>query len=621
MIASLTAWSVTYLVHSTLFVVVAALAARWIRSASARDTLWKLALAGALVTATLQSSLPPERVLPARAPRRITMPVPAALAPVAERVSAAPSQRAQSQPAQSQSAAPVTRPVSPQPQSARATSFSLLATFWIAGALLFLGRIVLGRARFLRAIGDRVELVAGPERELLDRLSGVALRARPVRLTESRAIQSPIAMIGWEIVLPAGVFPRLSDEQRETILAHELAHLLRRDPLWLTIAEVIKALLFFQPLNWLVQAKMKETAEFLCDDAAVLQTGNGKALAETLAELAAHVVPTTPAVAAMAEGGSNLIARVTRVLRSARPDRPLRLHVHAALALGLLALMALFAPACVPALTSAVASPRVQVLTSMTTAAATPRVVLETSTPQIALAQPVATTRHATSTRTLDAAHANHFSDAELSHTYDGSEGHAHILFRAHDAWIALDGSDVELEDSGAYVRVRYDSERGPGRTVDITRDRRGDLVRHYTIDGDEQPWSRDAERLLSAAFHTTNIDFAARDDGRPPLSTWNANVEYEGTRDGQPVYIRVQATNVKFDDATGAIDTRDSGAIFVEERLGGRDRTYRLEDGRAEWHCSEGNFTPGERADWLRVLLRHNTDLPASVIDNLARR
>jgi beta-lactamase regulating signal transducer with metallopeptidase domain len=596
MIASLTAWTVTYLVHSTLFVVVAALAARWIRSASARDTLWKLALGGALVTATLQSSLPMEHLLPARAPRRITVAMPFAIATPEPATTALETAQSQTRPAQ-----PQTSSATPAPHQ----SFPLLPALWTSIALLLLGRILLGRARFLRTVGDRIELVAGPERELLDRLSGVALRARPVRLTESRAIQSPIAMIGWEIVIPAGVFPRLSDEQRETILAHELAHLLRRDPLWLTIAEVIKAVLFFQPLNWLVQTKMKETAEFLCDDAAVLQTGNGKALAETLAELAAHAVPTTPAVAAMAEGGSNLIARVTRVLRSARPDRPLRLHVHAALAFGSLALMAFFAPAFVPALTSAVASPRVS---------------RATTSSSVAAAQPVAATRRASSTRPLDAARANHFSDAELSHTFDGNEGHAHILFRAHDAWIALDGSEVELEDADAFVRVRYDAERGPARTIDITPGDRGEVVLRYTIDGAERPWSRDAERLMSAAFHTINIDFTSG-DAHPAMSTWNANVEYDGTRDSQPVYIRIQAARVKYDAATGAIELPDGASLYAHERLGNRDRTFSLTGNRAEWHCSEGDFTVAERADWLRTLLRHNTDLPASVIDNLARR
>src|SRR4051812_18940566 len=113
------------------------------------------------------------------------------------------------------------------------------------------------------------------------------MSCRPlIRITESSVVRSPIATFGWEIVVPRATCARLSDEQKETILAHEIAHLLRCDPLWLLDAELTKALLFIQPLNWLAQKHMKECAEFLCDDLAVLHTRNPRALAETLAELA-----------------------------------------------------------------------------------------------------------------------------------------------------------------------------------------------------------------------------------------------------------------------------------------------------------------------------------------------
>jgi len=40
---SLLVWTVTYLVHSTLLITAVWATSRWVRSASARDTLWKVA--------------------------------------------------------------------------------------------------------------------------------------------------------------------------------------------------------------------------------------------------------------------------------------------------------------------------------------------------------------------------------------------------------------------------------------------------------------------------------------------------------------------------------------------------------------------------------------------------
>jgi beta-lactamase regulating signal transducer with metallopeptidase domain len=259
------AWGITYVVHSSLLIAAVWLVCRFVRSTPACELLWKLALIAPLVTATVQLTVPLRDVIPHAAPARITLPA-AAAAPVG-----APLQPVNSQPA----SAPL-----PAPTDWRAVALAL----WLAGAALLLLRLVAGRALFARALRDRVDLLR--EHDRLARLRA-AMSCRPlIRLTESSAVGSPIATSGWGIVVPRETFARLSDEQKETILAHEIAHLLRRDPLWLLGAELIKALLFIQPLNWLAQKKMKECAEFLSDDLAVMHTRDPRALAETLAELA-----------------------------------------------------------------------------------------------------------------------------------------------------------------------------------------------------------------------------------------------------------------------------------------------------------------------------------------------
>ncbi|HJQ97745.1 MAG TPA: hypothetical protein VJ826_05480, partial [Candidatus Polarisedimenticolaceae bacterium] len=65
-------WSVTYLLHSTLLIGLIWIASRWVRSASARDTLWKVALCGGIVTATVQTFSPVEKLVPSVETMRVT---------------------------------------------------------------------------------------------------------------------------------------------------------------------------------------------------------------------------------------------------------------------------------------------------------------------------------------------------------------------------------------------------------------------------------------------------------------------------------------------------------------------------------------------------------------------
>ena len=57
MIAAIGAWLLTYLVHSTLLIAVAALVSTRVTSNGWRDTLWKVALVGGIVTTTVQMAL------------------------------------------------------------------------------------------------------------------------------------------------------------------------------------------------------------------------------------------------------------------------------------------------------------------------------------------------------------------------------------------------------------------------------------------------------------------------------------------------------------------------------------------------------------------------------------
>jgi beta-lactamase regulating signal transducer with metallopeptidase domain/HEAT repeat protein len=332
------AWLLTYALHSTVLLAAAALlTARWVRGEAWRETLWKAALLGGIVTASVQSagwmisdlgrwelfvlrstaseSAAPAVELPASA--SIATASPAAVAPAIDNA-----------PAPSQSPAPVAPPAevtrAPQsaaPQPAPASSrppllaWALLA--WAAGAAAMLARLAWRQLRLRRLLHGRTAVSDDGVLAMLAALRRNAGIWRPVRLTVCEASPTPLALGSGEICVPPRFLSDLDPDQQRSALAHELAHLARRDPAWHFGVSILESIFFFQPLNRMGRARLRESAEFLCDAWAARQTGSPLGLARCLAEVASWMSPgrhPVPAgTMAMAEGGSPLVQRVQRL--------------------------------------------------------------------------------------------------------------------------------------------------------------------------------------------------------------------------------------------------------------------------------------------------------------------
>jgi bla regulator protein BlaR1 len=113
---------------------------------------------------------------------------------------------------------------------------------------------------------------------------GVRAQARVVECAE---IAAPV-MIGWlrpVVLLPARIFTGLTDDQIEALLAHELAHVARRDYLVNIVQSIVEALLFYHPAIWWVSQGIREEREYCCDDRAVAATQDGLSYARALTAL------------------------------------------------------------------------------------------------------------------------------------------------------------------------------------------------------------------------------------------------------------------------------------------------------------------------------------------------
>ncbi len=95
-----------------------------------------------------------------------------------------------------------------------------------------------------------------------------------VEVRSSPAMLEPGVFGIWRpaLLLPEGITGRLTAEQLDAIVAHELCHVRRRDNLMAAIHMVVEALFWFHPLVWWIGARMVEERERACDEE-VLRSG------------------------------------------------------------------------------------------------------------------------------------------------------------------------------------------------------------------------------------------------------------------------------------------------------------------------------------------------------------
>jgi beta-lactamase regulating signal transducer with metallopeptidase domain len=189
-----------------------------------------------------------------------------------------------------------------------------LVMAWLSGVIVFSVRLIGGWFRAARLGTVHSRPAPAPWQQTLDRLIariGVGLR---VRLLVSSLVEVP-TVVGWlrpVILIPVGALVGLPLEHVEALLAHELAHIWRRDYLVNLLQSVAEAVLFYHPAVWWVSNQIRAERELCCDDLAVAASGDVLTYARALAELESF----RPAhrSAALAASGGSLTNRIGRLL-------------------------------------------------------------------------------------------------------------------------------------------------------------------------------------------------------------------------------------------------------------------------------------------------------------------
>jgi beta-lactamase regulating signal transducer with metallopeptidase domain len=337
-----TAWLLTYALHSTLLLALAWLASGRLarRSLRLEEAVWRVALLGALATSTFQVATGWHPVTALRLPAEtVTLPVPAGTetslpaATSIDRVETPPTLSIpSSEPVVVSRVAEISPEAAAMPPMPAAEPSRLpvwmtrLIVLWAAVAFLLSMRLAFAHLSLRRRLRARLEVSGGTLLRILDRLAPETGISRPIRLSCSTALPVPVAlgMLRPEIAVPPRALSHLSESEQESLLAHELAHLVRRDPVWLAGGQLLASVLFFQPLNWVARRRLREISELLSDEWAVGRTGEPLSLARCLTEVAQWTLEPVRLlpVPGMADRPSNFGRRIHRLLDGERERNP-----------------------------------------------------------------------------------------------------------------------------------------------------------------------------------------------------------------------------------------------------------------------------------------------------------
>lgn len=135
----------------------------------------------------------------------------------------------------------------------------------------------------------------------------------PVLATSSLLEPGIFGIFRPVLLLPEGIMNRLTPAQMNTVVAHEMCHVRRRDNLTYALHMVVEALFWFHPLVWWIGARLVEERERACDEA-IVQAGND---AEIYAEGILNVCKfylESPLACASGISGSDLKRRIVRIM-------------------------------------------------------------------------------------------------------------------------------------------------------------------------------------------------------------------------------------------------------------------------------------------------------------------
>ena len=138
----------------------------------------------------------------------------------------------------------------------------------------------------------------------------------PVAVISSPTLLEPgvFGVFAPVLMLPEGIFDRLTPAQLEAVIEHELCHIRHRDNLAAAIHMFVETLFWFHPLVWWIGKRMVAERELACDEEVVSRRGEARVYAEAILNVCKLYVE-SPLVCVSGVTGSDLKKRIEAIMK------------------------------------------------------------------------------------------------------------------------------------------------------------------------------------------------------------------------------------------------------------------------------------------------------------------
>ena len=187
----------------------------------------------------------------------------------------------------------------------------IVAATWALGCVAILSVWLLRWRRVSAAVRAGAPITSGRIHDIFTRLAESS--TLPLVASDTSLEPGVFGIVRPVLLWPRDIDDRLDDAQVHAILAHELAHVQRRDNLTATAHMLVEAVFWFHPLVWWIGSRLVDERERACDEE-VLRLGNephvyAESILKTCQFYVESPLPCVPGVT-----GSDLKRRIERIM-------------------------------------------------------------------------------------------------------------------------------------------------------------------------------------------------------------------------------------------------------------------------------------------------------------------
>jgi bla regulator protein BlaR1 len=198
------------------------------------------------------------------------------------------------------------------------TLSTVLAAVWLCGLLVVLTRWLIQWSRVASTIRNATPLREGRVVEILRRIERLAGIPSPISILSSSGSMEPgvFGVLRPVLLWPEAISPHLDDVHLEAVLAHEAAHVRRRDNLTSLLHMLVEAIFWFHPLVWWMESQLVKERERACDEEVLLLCKQPRVYAESILKVC-EICIEFPLTCVSGITGADLKQRVGQIMTAA----------------------------------------------------------------------------------------------------------------------------------------------------------------------------------------------------------------------------------------------------------------------------------------------------------------